>query len=76
MPPEAAALESIATPVERAAAGTVPTERDLLIKLIARDIGTVTGGAARRCARRQLDGSKLLDLADPVVVRGPAAFTF
>ena len=41
------ALEATATAAERAAATTVPTERDLLIKLTARDIGTVTGVDAR-----------------------------
>ena len=73
---EAAAnvLEATATAAERAAATTVATERDLLIKLAARDIGTVTGSAARDVHVVNTLGPRPLEFTDMLIVRGPAAF--
>jgi len=68
------ALEATATAAERAAATTVPTERDLLIKLAARDIGTVTGSAARDVHVVNTLGPRPLEFTDMLVVRGPGAF--
>jgi hypothetical protein len=72
----ATALEATATPAERAAATTVATERDLLIKLIARQIGTVSGTPDRDVHVVTMMGDKHLDFPDMLVVRGPAAFPF
>ena len=68
------ALEATATAAERAAATTVPTERDLLIKLTARDIGTVTGVDARDVHVVNTLGPRHLGYRDILQVRGPAAF--
>jgi hypothetical protein len=70
----ATALEATATPAERAAATDVATERDLLIKLVARDIGTVTGTPARDVHVVNALGATHLDFPHMLVVRGPAAF--
>jgi hypothetical protein len=70
----ATALELSASPAERAAAATVATERDLLIKLTARDIGTVTGTPARDVRVVNTLGGTHLDFPHMLVVRGPAAF--
>lgn len=66
---EAAAtvLESAATPAERAAATTVEAERDLLIKLTARDIGTVTGDPDRDVHVVNLMGDKFLDWPEMLI---------
>jgi hypothetical protein len=55
---------------ERAAATTVPTERDLLIKLTARDIGT----PARDVHVVNTLYPRHLNYRDMLVVRGPRAF--
>jgi len=52
----------------------VATERDLLIKLVARDIGTVTGTPARDVHVVNALGATHLDFPHMLVVRGPAAF--
>jgi hypothetical protein len=70
----ATALELTASPAERAAAPTVDTERDLLIKLTARDVGTVTGTPARDVHVVNTLGGSHLDFPHMLVVRGPAAF--
>ena len=70
----ATALEATATPAERAAATDVASERDLLIKLVARDIGTVTGTPARDVHVVNTLGATHLDFPHMLVVRGPAAF--
>ena len=70
----ATALEATATPAERAAATDVASERDLLIKLVARDIGTVTGTPARDVQVVNALGATHLDFPHMLVVRGPAAF--
>ena len=70
----ATALEATATAAERAAATTVATERDLLIKLTARDIGTVTGTAVRDVHVVNTLGPRHLGWRDILIVRGPAAF--
>jgi hypothetical protein len=70
----ATALEGTATAAERAAATDVATERDLLIKLVARDIGTVTGTPARDVHVVNTLGATHLDFPHMLVVRGPAAF--
>jgi hypothetical protein len=58
----ATALETTATAGERAAATTVETDRDLLIKLTARRIGSVTGDPPR-CPRRHPHGREIPRLA-------------
>jgi hypothetical protein len=68
------ALEATATAAERAAATTVPTERDLLIQLTARDIGTVTGNPARDVFVVNELGPRPLGFPDMLQVRGPGAF--
>lgn len=70
----ATALEATATPAERAAATDVASERDMLIKLVARDIGTVTGTPARDVHVVNTLGATHLDFPHMLVVRGPAAF--
>ena len=70
----ATALEATATAAERTAATTVVAERDLLIKLTARDIGTVTGTPARDVHVVNAMGGSHLDFPHMLVVRGPAAF--
>jgi hypothetical protein len=70
----ATALEATATAAERAAATDVATERDLLVKLTARDVGTVTGTPARDVHVVNALGGTHLDFPHMLVVRGPAAF--
>jgi hypothetical protein len=70
----ATALEATATAAERAAATDVASERDLLIKLVARDIGTVTGTPARDVHVVNELGRTHLKFPDMLKVRGPAAF--
>jgi hypothetical protein len=70
----ATALETTATAAERAAATDVATERDLLIKLVARNIGTVTGTPARDVHVVNELGRTHLNFPDMLKVRGPAAF--
>jgi hypothetical protein len=68
------ALEATATAGERAAATTMPTERDLLIELTARDIGAVTGVPARDVHVVNTLGPRHLSYPHMLKVRGPAAF--
>ena len=71
---DANTLEATATAAERAAATTVPTERDLLIKLAAREVGTVTGNAARDVHVVNTLGPRPLEFPDMLIVRGPGVF--
>jgi hypothetical protein len=70
----ATALEATALPAEVAAATTVAKERDLLIKLVARDIGTVTGNEARDVFVVNELGPHHMGWPDMLAKRGPAAF--
>jgi hypothetical protein len=70
----ATALEGTATAAERAAATDVASERDLLIKLTARDIGTVTGTPARDVFVVTALGATHLDFPGMLQKRGPGAF--
>ena len=70
----AIALEATAPAAEVAAANTVEKERDLLIKLVARQIGTVTGNEARDVFVVNELGPKNLSFPEMLKVRGPGAF--
>jgi hypothetical protein len=70
----ATALEGTASAAERAAATDVASERDLLIKLVARDIGTVTGTPARDVHVVNELGRTHLNFPGMLQVRGPGAF--
>lgn len=73
---QANALEATATPAERAAATTVQAERDLLIKLVTRDIGSITGTPARDLQVVLRMGSTPNQFSDMLTARAPAAFPF
>jgi hypothetical protein len=70
----AIALEATATAAEVAAATTVEKERDLLIKLVAHQIGTVTGNEVRDVFVVNELGPKNLSFPEMLVKRGPGAF--
>jgi hypothetical protein len=70
----ATALEGTASAAERAAATDVASERDLLIKLVARDIGSVTGTPARDVHVVNELGRTHLNFPGMLQVRGPGAF--
>jgi hypothetical protein len=70
----AIAMETGATAAERAAASTVEKDRDLLIMLTARQIGTVTGNEARDVFVVNELGPKNLSFPEMLKVRGPGAF--
>jgi hypothetical protein len=70
----AIAMETGATAAELAAATTVEKERDLLIKLTAREIDTVTGNEARDVFVVNELGPKNLSFPEMLKVRGPGAF--
>jgi hypothetical protein len=72
---EGNALEAAsATPAELAAATTVEKERDLLIKLVSRQVGTVTGNEIRDVFVVNELGPHHMGWADMLQIRGPAAF--
>ena len=68
------ALEATAPAAEVAAANTVAKERDLLIKLVARDIDTVTGNEVRDVFVVNELGPHSMGWADMLKVRGPGTF--
>lgn len=73
---QANALEATATAPERAAASTIAAERDLLIRLVARDIDSITGTPARDLQVVLRMGSTANLWADILAARAPAAFPY
>jgi hypothetical protein len=67
-------LNAKATAAERAAATTVPAERDLLMKLVLKEIGSITGSTDRDFRMAVRMGTGTDTFADILKRRSPADF--
>ena len=67
-------LNAKATAAERAAATTVPAERDLLMKLVLKEIGSITGSTDRDFRMAVRMGTGMDTFADILKRRSPADF--
>ena len=68
-------LDDKATAAQRAAATTVPAERDLLIKLVLKEVGSITGSTDRDIRMTVRMGTGMDTFADILKRRAPADFS-